>query len=77
MQASYNVDNTVALGVLRLTYHDCFVQGYDPSLLLDGPSLVEKNSSINAGLHDYLAIDAAKEAAESTCPGIVSYFDVL
>jgi peroxidase len=77
IQASYNVDNIVAPGVLCLAYHDCFVQGYDPSLLLDGPSLIEKNSSINASLHGYLAIDATKEAVESAYPGIISCSNVL
>jgi peroxidase len=77
MQASYNADNSVAPGVLRLAYHDCFVRGCDASVLLDGPGLVEKNSSINAGLHGFPAIDAAKEAVESACPGVVSCSDVL
>jgi peroxidase len=46
-------------------------------LLLDGPGLVEKNHTINAGLHGFEAIDAAKEAVEEACPGVVSCSDVL
>ncbi|KAG0619246.1 hypothetical protein M758_4G125600 [Ceratodon purpureus] len=77
MLASFNKDNTVAPGVLRLAYHDCFVRGCDASVLLDGPGLVEKNSTINVGLHGFEAIDAAKEAVEEACPGVVSCSDVL
>ncbi|KAG0583920.1 hypothetical protein KC19_3G171900 [Ceratodon purpureus] len=76
MRASYKADKTVAPGVLRLAYHDCFVRGCDASLLLDG-SNVEKSSTINAGLHGFDAIDAAKEAVEKQCPNVVSCSDVL
>ena len=76
MLNSYKKDSTVAPGVLRLAYHDCFVRGCDASVLLDG-SGSEKTSTINAGLHGFDAIDAAKAAVEKACPGVVSCSDVL
>lgn len=76
MRKSYKNDSTVAPGVLRLAYHDCFVRGCDASLLLDGSS-TEKTATINGGLRGFEAIDAAKEAVEEACPGVVSCTDVL
>lgn len=76
MLKSFQNDPTVAPGVLRLAYHDCFVRGCDASLLLDGSSS-EKTNAINAGLHGLDAIDAAKAAVEKACPGTVSCSDVL
>jgi len=76
MLKSFQKDSTVAPGVLRLAYHDCFVRGCDASLLLNGTS-AEKTSLINAGLHGFDAIDAAKAAVEEACPGVVSCSDVL
>jgi peroxidase len=76
MLQSYKNDSTVAPGVLRLAYHDCFVRGCDASLLLDGSS-TEKTHIINGGLHGFEAIDAAKEAVEAACPGVVCCTDVL
>lgn len=76
MLASFQKDASVAPGVLRLAYHDCFVRGCDASLLLDG-SGTEKTALINSGLHGFDAIDAAKEAVEKACPGVVSCSDVL
>jgi peroxidase len=76
MLQSFQNDPTVAPGVLRLAYHDCFVRGCDASLLLDGSSS-ERTNTINTGLHGFEAIDAAKAAVEKACPGTVSCSDVL
>jgi len=76
MLKSFQKDPTVAPGVLRLAYHDCFVRGCDASLLLNG-SNTEKTNTINGGLHGFDAIDAAKAAVEQACPGVVSCSDVL
>lgn len=53
-----------------------FVQGCDASVLLAG-SNSERANPINAGLHGFDAIDAAKAAVEKACPGVVSCADVL
>lgn len=76
MRTSFNSDSTVAPGVLRLAFHDCFVRGCDGSVLLDGTTS-EKAAAINVNLHGFEAIDAAKEAVEAACPGVVSCADIL
>jgi peroxidase len=73
---AYAKDNTVAPGILRLIFHDCFVRGCDASVLLAGPN-TERAAIQNAGLHGFEAIDAAKAAVEKACPGVVSCADIL
>ncbi|KAK9074413.1 hypothetical protein SSX86_007011 [Deinandra increscens subsp. villosa] len=62
--------------LVRLLFHDCFVQGCDASLLLEGTGS-EKASPANGGVLGYEVIDAAKAAVESVCPGVVSCADIL
>nr|GEU75953.1 basic peroxidase-like [Tanacetum cinerariifolium] len=66
---------TAAL-LIRLHFHDCFVQGCDASILLDGTGS-EKASPANDGVLGYEAIDDIKAAVESVCPGVVSCADIL
>lgn len=73
---AFNRDNTVAPGILRLIFHDCFVQGCDASLLIAGPG-TERTAVQNIGLHGFEAIDAAKSKLEEACPGVVSCADIL
>ncbi|KAI3719754.1 hypothetical protein L6452_20658 [Arctium lappa] len=69
-------ENRMAASIIRLHFHDCFVQGCDASILLDDtPS--EKTTGANSGVRGYEVIDAAKAAVESICPGVVSCADVL
>jgi peroxidase len=76
MRKSFNKDKTVAPGVLRLIFHDCFVRGCDASVLLAGTT-TERAAANNVDLHGFEAIDAAKEAVEEACPGVVSCADIL
>ncbi|KAK6923361.1 hem peroxidase, partial [Dillenia turbinata] len=69
-----------AASVMRLQFHDCFVNGCDGSLLLDDtPTMLGEKlalSNINS-LRDYEVIDEAKEELERICPGIVSCADII
>ncbi|KAG0592152.1 hypothetical protein KC19_1G228900 [Ceratodon purpureus] len=76
MKNSIASDSTVAPGVLRLAFHDCFVRGCEASVLLDKANS-EKTAPINVNLHGFEAIDAAKAAVEKACPGVVSCADIL
>lgn len=76
VQSHFRSDPTVAAGLLRLHFHDCFVQGCDASILIDGPG-TEKTAGPNLLLHGYDVIDDAKQQLEAECPGIVSCADIL
>ncbi|KAM3189420.1 hypothetical protein ACQJBY_067991 [Aegilops geniculata] len=77
----YGMDHTIAPGLIRIFFHDCFITGCDASILLDeSPSgdVPEKESSANGfTLHGLQTIDVAKASLEAMCPRTVSCSDIL
>ncbi|KAG6543525.1 hypothetical protein Mapa_015019 [Marchantia paleacea] len=65
-----------ASGLVRLAFHDCFVQGCDASVLLNGPG-TEKAAPVNKFLTGFEILDEAKQELEKICPGVVSCADIL
>ncbi|XP_068325576.1 peroxidase 11 [Pyrus communis] len=66
--------------VVRLHFHDCFVQGCDGSVLLEDTITLtgEKKASPNIhSLKGFRIVDRIKNKLESECPGIVSCADLL
>ncbi|XP_037438235.1 peroxidase 40-like [Triticum dicoccoides] len=73
-------DPRMAASLLRLHFHDCFVNGCDGSVLLDDkPFFVgEKTAGPNINsLRGFEVIDAIKAELEQECPETVSCADVL
>ncbi|CAK9221800.1 unnamed protein product [Sphagnum jensenii] len=78
-QAKWNVDHTITAGLLRISFHDCFVQGCDASNLIKSTptNTAELDALPNLTLHGMDLIDTAKAAVEEACPGIVSCADII
>ncbi|XP_074319976.1 peroxidase 40 [Silene latifolia] len=73
-------DPRMAASLLRLHFHDCFVNGCDASVLLDDTDdfIGEKTAAPNLNsLRGFEVIDAIKTELEVVCPGIVSCADIL
>ncbi|XP_010535898.1 PREDICTED: peroxidase 37-like [Tarenaya hassleriana] len=73
-------DPRIAASILRLHFHDCFVQGCDASLLLDTTTsfTTEKDALGNANsARGFDVIDTMKAAVERECPRVVSCADML
>ncbi|XP_062218713.1 peroxidase P7-like [Phragmites australis] len=74
-------DTRNGAAILRLFFHDCFVNGCDASLLLDDTPTTpsEKGAGPNAGgsTFDFDLIDTIKTQVEAACPATVSCADIL
>ncbi|GAA0158266.1 peroxidase [Lithospermum erythrorhizon] len=76
VKSAFQSNPTIAPGLLRMHFHDCFVNGCDASILIDGTN-TEKTAGPNRLLRGYEVIDDAKKQIEAVCPGVVSCADIV
>ncbi|KAA3470963.1 peroxidase 59 [Gossypium australe] len=71
VQSAIKTEMRMAASLLRLHFHDCFVNGCDASVLLDGDNSTEKFAVANVNsARGFEVIDAIKSAVESSCSGV-------
>ncbi|KAF5738204.1 peroxidase 10-like [Tripterygium wilfordii] len=73
-------DTRMAASLLRLHFHDCFVNGCDASLLLDDTATMkgEKTALPNQNsVRGYEVIDNIKANLEKACPATISCADIV
>ncbi|XP_072998807.1 peroxidase P7-like [Typha latifolia] len=80
MIRAINNEARIGASILRLFFHDCFVNGCDGSILLDDTSTFtgEKNAFPNRNsVRGFEVIDTIKSNVEAACSGTVSCADIL
>ncbi|GMJ07124.1 peroxidase 53, peroxidase 2 [Hibiscus trionum] len=73
-------DPRIGASLVRLHFHDCFVNGCDGSILLDNSATIESEKEAapnNNSVRGFEVVDAMKTSLEYVCPGIVSCADIL
>ncbi|KAL6568779.1 NAD(+) salvage pathway protein [Orobanche hederae] len=80
VSAAVSNESRMGASLLRLHFHDCFVNGCDASVLLDDTANFtgEKGAGPNANsLRGFDVIDNIKTLVETACPTTVSCADIL
>ncbi|KAH1208892.1 U3 snoRNP-associated protein-like [Glycine max] len=73
-------DPRMLASLIRLHFHDCFVQGCDASVLLNNTATIESEQQAlpnNNSLRGLDVVNDIKTAVEKACPGVVSCADIL
>ncbi|WVY93799.1 hypothetical protein V8G54_032887 [Vigna mungo] len=73
-------DPRLPASLVRLFFHDCFVQGCDASILLNNTAtIVSEQQALpnNNSIRGLDVVNDIKTAVENVCPGVVSCADIL
>uniref|UniRef100_A0A5B7C9T0 Peroxidase n=1 Tax=Davidia involucrata TaxID=16924 RepID=A0A5B7C9T0_DAVIN len=80
VQSAVSKEKRMGASLLRMFFHDCFVNGCDGSILLDDTSSFRGEQTAgpnNNSVRGYNVIDNIKSKVEGVCPGVVSCADIL
>ncbi|CAN6828158.1 unnamed protein product [Brassica oleracea] len=80
LRVLYRGKPSIAPALIRLLFHDCFIQGCDASVLLDSTDSFksEKDAAPNLrSLKGMEIIDQIKSDLEHVCPRVVSCADII
>ncbi|KAH9314524.1 hypothetical protein KI387_023151, partial [Taxus chinensis] len=80
VQAAVTAESRMGASLVRLHFHDCFVNGCDGSILLDDNATFtgEKTAAPNNNsVRGYDVIDTIKTQVEAICSGVVSCADIV
>ncbi|GLT88546.1 hypothetical protein SLE2022_065660 [Rubroshorea leprosula] len=80
VEAAIKKEARMGASLLRLHFHDCFVNGCDGSILLDDNAtfIGEKTAAPNNNsVRGFNVVDDIKAQLEKACPGVVSCADIL
>ncbi|KAK7332546.1 hypothetical protein VNO80_29299 [Phaseolus coccineus] len=73
-------DPLIGASLMRLHFHDCFVQGCDASVLLNDSATIESEQGAIPNINSIRGLDVVnniKTAVENSCPETVSCADIL
>ncbi|XP_054806001.1 peroxidase A2-like [Prosopis cineraria] len=73
-------DPRIGASLVRLHFHDCFVQGCDASILLNKTDTIDSEQDAFANVNSIRGLDVVnniKSAVEAACPATVSCADIL
>ncbi|KAL3517979.1 hypothetical protein ACH5RR_020568 [Cinchona calisaya] len=80
VQSAVSKEKRMGASLVRLFFHDCFIQGCDGSILLDDTSSFtgEQTAAPNKNsIRGFGVIDDIKSKVERVCPGVVSCADIV
>ncbi|CAJ1962926.1 unnamed protein product [Sphenostylis stenocarpa] len=73
-------DPRMPASLIRLLFHDCFVQGCDASILLNNTLKIRSEQQAQPNRNSIRGLNVVndiKTAVENACPGVVSCADIL
>ncbi|XP_059625227.1 peroxidase 4-like [Cornus florida] len=80
VRSAVSKEKRMGASLLRLHFHDCFVNGCDGSILLDDTSSFKGEKTAgpnNNSARGFNVIDDIKSKVEQDCPGVVSCADIV